>query len=130
MLPIHSIENFLQRIPAELQDMVLELRNIIVTVAPDAVEVVRWGGLSYFHAGRGGIVSAGICQIGIHNNYIRLDFIHGVYLSDPKHLLAGNQKVKRFVKLKSFDDAPWDDLKQLIEESSRFDPRALQDTNA
>ena len=126
MLPIHEIEAFLQRTPADLQDIVLELRNIIASVAPDAVEVIRWGGLSYFHEGRGGIVSAGICQIGIHNGYIRLDFIHGIFLSDPKHLLVGNQKVKRFVKLKSFDDAPWDDLKQLIEESSRFDPRALQ----
>ena len=126
MLPIHEIEAFLQRIPTDLQDIVLELRNIVASAAPDAVEVVRWGGLSYFHEGRGGIVSAGICQIGIHNDYIRLDFIHGVFLSDPKHLLVGNQKVKRFVKLKSFDDAPWDDLKQLIEESSRFDPRALQ----
>ncbi len=126
MLPIHEIEIFLQRIPADLQDIVLELRNIIASVAPDAVEVIRWGGLSYFHEGRGGIVSAGICQIGIHSGYIRLDFIHGIFLSDPKHLLGGNQKVKRSVKLKSFDDVPWDDLKQLIEESSRFDPRALQ----
>lgn len=126
MLPIHEIEAFLQRIPTDLQDIVLELRNIVASVAPDAVEVVRWGGLSYFHDGRGGIVSAGICQIGIHSGYIRLDFIHGIFLSDHKHLLEGTQKVKRFVKLKSFDDAPWDDLKKLIEEASRFDPRALQ----
>lgn len=126
MLPIHEVEIFLQRIPADLQDIVLELRNIIVSVAPDAVETVRWGGLSYFHEGRGGIVSAGICQIGIHKDYIRLDFVHGIFLSDPKHLLEGTQKVKRFVKITSYDDAPWDDLKQMIEESSRFDPRAPQ----
>ena len=125
MLPIHEIEAFLQRIPTDLQDIVLELRNIIASVAPEAVEVVRWGGLSYFHEGRGGIVSAGICQIGLHDGYIRLDFIHGIYLTDPKHLLTGNQKVKRYLKIKSFDEAPWDDLKQLIEESSRFDPRTL-----
>ena len=125
MLPIHEIDIFLQRAPAHLQDIVLELRNIIISVAPDAVEVVRWGGLSYFHEGRGGIVSAGICQIGIREGYIRLDFIHGIYLSDPKHLLVGDQKVKRYLKLKSFDNVPWDDLKQLIEESSRFDPRSL-----
>jgi hypothetical protein len=125
MLSLHEIETFLQHTPPDLQDIVLELRNIIASVAPDAVEVIRWGGLSYFHEGHGGIVSAGICQIGIHSGYIRLDFIHGIYLSDPKHLLEGAQKVKRFVKLKSFDEAPWDDLKQLIEESSRFDPRAI-----
>lgn len=126
MLPVHEIETFLQRAPAEWQDIVLELRNLVAEAAPDAVEVVRWGRLSYFHAGRGGIVSAGICQIGIRREDIRLDFIHGIFLSDPKHLLEGNQKVKRFVRLRSFDDTPWDDIKQLIEESSRFDPRALR----
>ena len=126
MLPIHEVEFFLKFTPAPLQDIVLELRNIIAEVASDAVEVIRWKDLSYFHEGRGGVVSAGICQIGVHEGYIRLDFIHGVFLSDPKKLLEGNQKVKRFVRIKSYDDAPWEDLKQLIEESSRFDPRSLQ----
>ena len=126
MLPIHEIEIFLQRVSSDFQDIVLELRNIIISVSPDAVEVVRWGGLSYFHEGRGGIVSAGICQIGIHDKTIRLDFIHGIHLSDPKQLLEGTQKSKRFIRLKSYDDAPWDDLKNLIEEASHFDPRSLQ----
>jgi len=126
MLPIHEVETFLKYTPAPLQDIVLELRNIIAEVAPDAVEVIRWKGLSYFHEGRGGVVSAGICQIGLHEGYLRLDFIHGAFLSDPKKLLEGNQKAKRFVRIRSYEEAPWDDLKQLIEESSHFDPRSLQ----
>jgi hypothetical protein len=110
----------------QFQEIVLELRNIILSAAPDAVEVVRWGGLSYFHAGGGGIVSAGICQIGIHEDHVRLAFIHGVYLPDPQHLLEGEQKAKRFARITSFDDAPWDSMKQLILDSSQFDPRSLQ----
>ncbi len=126
MLPIHEVESFLKYTTAPLQDIVLELRNLIAEVASDAVEVVRWGGLSYFHEGRGGVVSAGICQIGVHEDHIRLAFIHGAFLSDPKHLLEGNQKAKRYIKIKSYDEAPWDDMKRLIEESSRFDPRSIQ----
>ena len=126
MLPIHEVESFLKFTPAPLQDIVFELRNIIAEVASDAAEVIRWKGLSYFHEGRGGVVSAGICQIGIHDGYILLDFIHGAFLSDPKKLLDGNQKAKRFIKIRSYDEAPWDDLKQLLEESSGFDPRSLQ----
>ena len=125
MLPFHQIETFLQRIPPQLQDIVLELRNIITSVAPDVAEVVRWGGLSYFHEGRGGIVSAGICQIGIHEDHIRLDFIHGAFLPDPHHLLSGTQKAKRIVRIKKYDDAPWDYLKELIIASAKFDPRSL-----
>jgi len=124
MLPIHEVEIFLQYVPAHLQDIVFELRNIIASVAPDAAEAIRWGGLSYFHEGRGGIVSAGICQIGIHEDYIRLDFIHGIFLSDPYCLLEGSQKVKRYVRLRSYESAPWEPLKQLIAASSRFDPRS------
>jgi hypothetical protein len=82
MLPFHDVETFLAHNPLPLQEIVLELRNIIASVAPDAVEVIRWGGLSYFHEGRGGIVSAGICQIGIEKDHIHLAFIHGKFLPD------------------------------------------------
>ena len=125
MLPFHQIESFLQHTPPHLQDIVLELRNIIASVAPDAAEVVRWGGLSYFHEGRGGLVSAGICQIGIGGDHIRLDFIHGAFLPDPHRLLHGTQKVKRFVRIESYEDAPWESIRELITASAKFDPRSL-----
>ncbi len=126
MLPIHHIENFLKFTPQHLQDIVLELRNMIITVAPDATEVVRWGGLSYFHEGRGGIISAGICQIGIHKDHIHLAFIHGAFLPDPGRLLRGTQKYKRYVQIDSYENAPWNNLKELISNSSKLDPRSIK----
>lgn len=126
MLPIHEITTFLQHSPAPLQDIVLELRNIIASTAPDAVEAIRWGGLSYFHEGRGGIVSAGICQIGIEKDHIRLAFIHGAFLPEPRELFEGTQKYKRYIRIETYDDADWDYLEQLIDAASRFDPRTLQ----
>jgi hypothetical protein len=125
MLPLHEIEIFLQRTPAHLQEIVLELRNIIAAVVPDAVEAVRWGGLSYYHEGRGGIVSAGICQIGIHKDHVRLAFIHGAFLPEPRGLFEGTQKYKRFIRITSYDDAPWDYFRELILSASKFDPRLL-----
>jgi hypothetical protein len=125
MLPLHEVESFLQHIPTPLQEIVLELRNIIVAVAPDAVEVIRWKGMSYFHAGRGGIVSAGICQIGIHENHVRLAFIHGAFIADPRHLLVGNQKAKRSLHIESYEAADWEYYKELIAASSQFDPYSL-----
>jgi hypothetical protein len=125
MLPLHEVESFLQQTPGSLQEIVLELRNLIASVAPDAVEVIRWGGLSYYHAGRGGIVSAGICQIGLHANHIRLAFIHGTYLPDPHHLLEGNQKVKRYVRIASYESAPWEQMQELIVAAAKFDPYSV-----
>ena len=126
MLPIHHIENFLKFTPHHLQEIVLELRNVIMAVAPDATEVVRWGGLSYFHEGHGGIISAGICQIGIHKDHIRLAFIHGAFLPDPGRLLRGTQKYKRYVQIDSYENAPWNNLKELIANSSKLDPRSIK----
>lgn len=125
MLPIHHIENFLKFTPQPLQEIVLELRNIIAAVAPDAAEVVRWGGLSYFHEGRGGIVSAGICQIGIQKDHVRLAFIHGAFLPDPRKLLRGTSKIKRFIEIYSYETAPWEYFKELITASAKFNPRSL-----
>jgi hypothetical protein len=125
MLPLREIEMFLRSTPKNLQEIVFELRNIIASAARDAAEVIRWGGLSYFHEGAGGIVSAGICQIGIHEDHVRLAIVHGKFIDDPHHLLIGTQKVKRYVKIESYDTAPWEYIKELIETSAKFHPRSL-----
>lgn len=125
MLSIREIEPLLNKIPPHLGDIVFELRNLIAEVAPDAVEIILWRGLTYHHKARGGPISGNICQIGLFSDHIRLEFVHGVFIADPKHLLVGDQKAKRYVRLESFDLAPWDDLRQLIAASARFDPHTL-----
>jgi hypothetical protein len=127
MLPERSIENYLQQVPAELQDIILEIRNIVASVAPNATEKQHNRGFSYYFKERGGPVSAGICQIGIFSDHIRLGFIHGAFLPDPQGLLVGEPKYKKHIRLYSFEDAPWEYLRQLIEDSSRFDPYTLKE---
>jgi hypothetical protein len=126
MLQLSHIEIFLQRTPSHLQDIVFELRNILVTVAPTATEVILWKGINYFFKERGGPVSAGICQINVLEDHVRLGFIHGAYLPDPRGLLEGDRKVKRFVRLTSYESAPWDDLRNLIMASSQFNPYLIK----
>ena len=126
MRPTHEIELCLQYISTEFKDIVLELRSIIVSVAPTATEVIHRKGFTYYDAKRGGPVSAGICQIGFQSDHIRLAFIHGAFLPDPKGLLEGTEKYKRFVKLYSYAQAPWEDLKALIIASVHFDPYTLK----
>jgi len=122
MLPERSIENYLQQVPAELRNIVLEIRNIVASVTPDATESQHSRGFSYYYKERGGPVSAGICQIGIFHDHIRLGFIHGAFLVDPEGLLVGEPKYKKHVRIYHYEEAPWEYLKQLIEDSSRFNP--------
>ena len=126
MLPLSHLETFLQRSPPHLQDIVFELRNIVAGVAPTATEVILWKGISYYFKEQGGPVSAGICQINVLEDHVRLGFIHGAFLPDPRGLLEGDRKVKRFVRLCCYENVPWDDLRELITASSRFDPYTLK----
>jgi hypothetical protein len=128
MLPLHHIERHLERAPLALREIVLELRNIVISVAPDAVEMVRPYGFTYYHKGRGGPVSAGICQVALQRDHVVLGFIHGSFLPDPHALLTGKSRYRRVVRINSFEEAPWDDLKDLITASARLDPYALSMT--
>ena len=125
MLPTHQIEKYLEHVRPGLRDVVWELRNLVASVAPDATEVMHSRGISYYHAERGGPVSAGICQIVIQEDHIRLAFIHGAFLQDPRDLFEGISRYKKYIRIYSFEDAPWEYLKEMIAASSRFDPRTL-----
>jgi hypothetical protein len=125
MQPTRDIEVYLAHIAPELRDIVFELRSIISSIAPTATETIHRKGFSYYHAERGGPVSAGICQINLLRDHIQLAFIHGAFLPDPKGLLEGDRLYKRYVKITSFDQAPWDDLQDLITASANFDPRSI-----
>jgi hypothetical protein len=125
MLPTRYLETYLQHTPVQLRDIVLQLRNIIASVAPGATETLHPRGLTYYHQDRGGPVSGGICQIGIHQDHVRLAFIHGAFLPDPRGLLDGDRKYKRYVRIATYEQAPWDYLKDLIISSSQFDPHSL-----
>jgi len=122
MLPTRDLDPFLQPHPPALQEIVLELRSLIVSAAPDACEKVLWKGLSYYRAGGGGPVSAGICQIAIEADHVRLGFVHGAFLPDPQGLLEGDRKAKRFARIYSYETAHWEALQDLIRASARFDP--------
>ncbi|MBI4927172.1 MAG: DUF1801 domain-containing protein [Anaerolineae bacterium] len=125
MRPIREIETYLQFCPPALQDIVYELRSLIAAVAPDVDEVIENRWIAYYYRDRGGPVSAGVCQVSVEADHIRLALLHGAFLPDPEGLLEGNQKAKRYVRLYSFEDVPWAALQNLIAASARFDPRSL-----
>jgi len=123
MLTIHQLEEHFHNLPVHLLEILVELRNLVQQVAPGAAENVRRQGLVYYYPQRGGPVSAGICQILIQPDHIRLAFIHGALLPDPCGLLTGKDRLaKRYTCIRNFESAPWDDLRALIEAHSRFDP--------
>jgi hypothetical protein len=126
MLSTTILEKKLQYLKPEFRDIILELRELIRSIAPDATEELKRSGISYYFGDRGGPVSAGICQIEFKSDHIRLAFIHGAFLPDPHQLLCGDRIAKRFLKITSFDSTPWEKLRDLIDVSSRYDPYSMQ----
>ena len=117
-----QVERLLSYEPPHLVEIALALRDLVAELAPDATERRLRLGLGYHDAARGGPVSAGICQILIMDDHVRLAFIHGAFLSDPHALLRGEPRFKKYARIDTFESAPWEDLRQLISESARFDP--------
>ncbi len=122
MLSIQFIEARFKNLSPDLLDVVLELRNIIVQIAPGVTEESMHNGMVYYMKERGGHVSAGVCLIRVYADHIRLAFFHGAFLPDPEHLLRGNQIAMRDLNIQSFDTAPWEAIRDLIEASYCFDP--------
>ncbi len=124
-LSLLEVERFLQHRPKQLRDIALELRNLVASVAPQASERILWKGLSYYDRSRGGPVKAGICGIEFHDDHVRLAFVHGAFLKDPEGMLEGKRLAKRYIRLESYESAPWEYLEQLIIRSAAFDPASL-----
>jgi hypothetical protein len=122
MLSIHLIEARFPNLSPDLLDVVMELRNIVAQIAPGVTEESMHSGMVYYMSERGGHVSAGVCLIRVYPDHIRLAFFHGAFLPDPEHLLRGNQVAMRDLNIYSYETAPWEAIRDLIEASYRFDP--------
>jgi hypothetical protein len=122
-----KIERTLARYPQRFAEIALELRNIVLAAAPQATERILADGLGYHNAERGGPVKAGICLISIHEDHVRLSFIHGAFLPDPQGLLQSEEgrKAKRYLTIESYVRAPWEAIEELVRAHADFDPRTI-----
>jgi len=126
MLPTRIFEKKIAPFPSEVQEIAMEIRNLVSEVASQATEQIHSRGFTYFFKDHGGPVSAGICQISLFQDHVQLSFLHGAFLNDPKDLLIGKTKAKRYLNINQYSNADWDYFKQLILEHSNFDPYTLE----
>ena len=111
-------EQFVESLDPDEQVIVRALRAVVRRLVPDAVESVVWGCLSYHRPLLGGRVKGAVCQIVPRNGGIRLDFIHGIRLSDPHRLLQGSRVSKRYVPIPSAEYAMRPDIVALVHEAA------------
>jgi hypothetical protein len=117
-----DIKSFLDTMTPTTRKIVSTLRKVIRRTAPDAEESLLWGGMSYHRPKVGGRVKGSVCQIVVKGDKVRLDFIHGIRLDDPCHLLQGDRLSKRFVPIEAAKDAERREIIGLIGEAASLDP--------
>ncbi|MBI9045244.1 MAG: DUF1801 domain-containing protein [Anaerolineaceae bacterium] len=122
---LSDVERALRFQPQDLVNVLLEIRNIVMSMNPSATERINSRGLTFFDAEKGGTIKGGICFVDIQGDHVRLRFGLGSFLDDPKSLLSGDQLHMRYLDISSYDDAPWADIEALIQASANLDGSVL-----
>lgn len=106
-----TVEEYLSNLPPDLQAITRELRTVARQNMPGAHEFI-------YHDAVGYSVSKSpfdrICYIAPQKGYVNFGFFFGADLPDPEHLLVGEGKRLRHVKIRSVKDAKNPALGKLI----------------
>ena len=93
-----SIDDFLAICSPAVRDLAQQLRGLIRRVMPTAIEQVDLPS-NLIGYGLDGTYSGLICAITPYKTHVSLLFAHGAALPDPEHLLEGEGKGVRRVKI-------------------------------
>lgn len=113
--PGRTVDDYVAAIPAPLDAVAAELRQVVRAAAPDAGESVKWGQPVYDAGGPFAALKA-------FSRHVTLTFWRGAALPDPSGLLAGDGDRMRHARFSSVDDvrsAPIADLVRAAVELNR-----------
>jgi hypothetical protein len=109
--------------PPATRRLVRALRRSVLSAAPGAAEAFRFHALCYFHPRAFfGAIGGHICFIELRGGRVLLSFIHGAALPDPKRLLFGRGKSKRFVHIPDEATASSAAVRSLVRAAAALHP--------
>jgi hypothetical protein len=110
-------EEIVANTTTEVRQLVEFLRNLIIEIDPDTVEVPRPGERSLGYGIGPKKMSEAYAYLMPQTDYVNLGFYHGASLKDPEGLLEGTGKGLRHVKVYDLEQAGQLAVRQLILES-------------
>ncbi len=93
-----SIDDFLAICSPAVRDLALQLCRLIRRVMPAAIEQVDLPS-NYIGYGCDRTYTGIICAVTPYKTHVSLSFAHGVTLPDPEHLLEGEGRLVRRVRI-------------------------------
>ncbi len=116
------MDDYINSYALELQAIIRALREMAKKSMPDAHEMIYHGAIGYsLSTSPSGL----FCYIAPQKNYVNLGFYYGVYLDDPLHLLVGEGKRMRHIKVRSRKDACNPALEEFLKEAWKDAPDAI-----
>ena len=114
-----TVDSILEGHAPHVREIVERLRAIIRATVPDAIESAHavWHSLSYKHPDSGYF-----CGLFPQPDRVDVAFEFGVLLADPDHLLAGDGKQVRYLRLKDAAELREAALRQLLIEAINLPP--------
>ena len=112
-----TFDELIDGLDHSIQSICVELRDLVISVDPESVEVVRLGDRAATYGLGPKKMSEGYCYILPYDNWVNLGFYRGTDLSDPAKLLEGTGARMRHVKVRGMEAPDRDLLRALIEAS-------------
>jgi hypothetical protein len=110
---------------AQVQEIARRLRELIVDVYPDVVEV-PWPKQRIIGYGVGPKkMSEHFCYIAAYKKHVNLGFYRGAALPDPEELMEGTGKELRHVKVRDVVEVQQPAIRQLVQLSLEERQEAL-----
>ncbi|MCD4767680.1 MAG: DUF1801 domain-containing protein [Methanosarcinales archaeon] len=97
----HKVNNYIQDVlfmDGDEGETVISLRKLVLEVAPDAKEEIKYGGLVFT------INDRLFCGIFVRKKHISVEFVKGAEMQDPDTFLEGSGKYRRHLKIFQYDD--------------------------
>jgi hypothetical protein len=121
-----TFEELLAGAEPEVRPIAERLREIILGIDPESVEVVRLGDRAATYGVGPKKMSEGYAYIMPQKSWVNLGFYKGAALPDPENVMEGTGKSLRHVKVRSTADAERPEVQRLIEEAFAERQRALR----
>lgn len=111
--PDQSIADFLSAYPPEMRAICERLRQVVAGEAPESYEIpyLRHNTIAYSLSGAMRERILYICPL---QQWVRMGFDYGAHLPDPAHLVVGEGKRMRHVKVRTVAEADAEALRLLV----------------
>lgn len=125
MATFGTFDDLLELAPIDRRPILTALRDLVVAIHPEAVEVVRLGDRAATYGWGPKKMSEGYVYLLPHAGWVNLGFYAGAELPDPDGLLDGTGARMRHVKVRSLEGVERPAVRALIEAAREERRRAL-----